>query len=97
MLFRSKQQIRLSRRECELLHALASRPNAVISKPDLGRRIWGVNRSAKNNVEVHISQVRRKLRALGAGTVVRTVRGYGYMMVSDPTRESLEARVRAIV
>jgi DNA-binding response OmpR family regulator len=82
-----RREIQLSPRECELLHALASRPDSVISKRDLGRLVWGASRSASNNVEVQISQVRRKLHAIGAGMLIRTVRGHGYMVVSDAKKD----------
>jgi DNA-binding response OmpR family regulator len=89
------QAIRLSPRECELLHALASRPDTVVAKRELGRLIWGPNRSTNNNVEAHIGQVRRKLYAVGAGELVRTVRGHGYMIASHATEEVQEPRIRA--
>jgi len=34
-------------------------------------------------VEVYVGYVRRKLDAVGAGNVLRTVRGYGYIVGSS--------------
>jgi len=73
--------VELSPREFALLHALASRPDTAVSKDDLLRLVWGDEQAATRNVvEVYVGYVRRKLDAVGAGHVLRTVRGYGYLM-----------------
>jgi DNA-binding response OmpR family regulator len=75
--------IELSPREFGLLHALASRPDTAVSKDDLLRLVWGDEQAATRNVvEVYVGYVRRKLDAVGAGHVLRTVRGYGYLVGS---------------
>ena len=61
--------------------ALASRPDTAVSKDDLLRLVWGDEQAATRNVvEVYVGYVRRKLDAVGAGHVLRTVRGYGYLV-----------------
>jgi len=73
--------VELSPREFALLHALASRPDTAVSKDDLLRLVWGDEGAATRNVvEVYVGYVRRKLDAVGAGHVLRTVRGYGYLV-----------------
>jgi DNA-binding response OmpR family regulator len=73
--------VELSPREFALLHALASRPDTAVSKDDLLRLVWGDEQAATRNVvEVYVGYVRRKLDAVGAGSVLRTVRGYGYLV-----------------
>lgn len=73
--------VELSPREFALLHALASRPDIAVSKDDLLRLVWGDEQAATRNVvEVYVGYVRRKLDAVGAGHVLRTVRGYGYLV-----------------
>jgi DNA-binding response OmpR family regulator len=75
--------IELSPREFALLHTLASRPDTAVSKDDLLRLVWGDEQAATRNVvEVYVGYVRRKLDAVGAGHVLRTVRGYGYLVGS---------------
>ena len=77
------EAIELSPREFGLLHALASRPDTAVSKDDLLRLVWGDEQAATRNVvEVYVGYVRRKLDAVGAGHVLRTVRGYGYLVGS---------------
>lgn len=78
------EAIELSPREFALLHALASRPDTAVSKDDLLRLVWGDEQAATRNVvEVYVGYVRRKLDAVGAGHVLRTVRGYGYLVGSS--------------
>jgi DNA-binding response OmpR family regulator len=75
--------VELSPREFALLHALASRPDTAVAKDELLRLVWGDEKAASRNVvEVYVGYVRRKLDAVGAGHVLRTVRGYGYIIAS---------------
>ncbi|HWM06266.1 MAG TPA: response regulator transcription factor [Actinophytocola sp.] len=75
--------VELSPREFALLHALASRPDTAVAKDELLRLVWGdENAASRNVVEVYVGYVRRKLDAVGAGHVLRTVRGYGYIIGS---------------
>ena len=78
------ETVELSPREFALLHALASRPDTAVAKDELLRLVWGDEKAASSNVvEVYIGYVRRKLDAVGAGNVLRTVRGYGYIVGSS--------------
>lgn len=70
----------LSNRELAVLHALASRPDAVVTKDELLERVWGDGAAARNVVEVYVGYVRRKLAALGAGGLIVTERGHGYRL-----------------
>ncbi len=71
----------LSPREYRLLEALASRPGTVWTKQELLTEVWGDEQAATRNVvEVYVGYLRRKLAAVGAGDLVRTVRGHGYQL-----------------
>src|SRR3954470_14231564 len=75
--------VELSPREFALLHALACRPDTAVAKDELLRLVWGDEQAASRNVvEVYVGYLRRKLDAAGAGEVVRTVRGHGYLVAS---------------
>ncbi len=75
------QPVELSPREFALLHALCSHPDIVLSKDELLRVVWGDEQAASRNaVEVYVGYLRRKLDAVGAGAVLRTVRGHGYLV-----------------
>jgi two-component system OmpR family response regulator len=76
--------------EFELLGALARSAGSVVSKRQLLSIIWGYEQFDVNLVEVHVSQLRRKLELHGP-RVIRTVRGRGYILVT----ESLSARLAA--
>lgn len=71
----------MSAREFAVLETLAGRAGTVLSKDELLAAVWGTEQAATRNVvEVYVGYVRRKLAAVGAGEVVRTVRGHGYQV-----------------
>ena len=73
----------LSPREFAVLLALARRAGSVVSKDELLRTAWGDEHAASRNaVEVYVGYLRRKLDAVGAGELLRTVRGHGYQVGS---------------
>ncbi|GAA3630748.1 DNA-binding response OmpR family regulator [Lentzea atacamensis] len=80
--------VSLSPREYAVLDVLASRAGSVVTKDELLRAVWGDEQAAtRNAVEVYVGYLRRKLEAVGAGEVVRTVRGHGYI-ASTPDLDS---------
>ena len=73
--------VELSPREYALLVELARRAGTVVGKDELLRTVWGDQDAAtRNAVEVYVGYLRRKLDAVGAGHVLRTVRGHGYVI-----------------
>ncbi len=67
----------LSRREYGILLALAENAGKVLSRSRLEESLYGWgNEVESNSVEVHIHHLRKKL----SSSVIRTVRGVGYMM-----------------
>jgi DNA-binding response OmpR family regulator len=79
------EPVELTRLEFELLAALASRPRQVFTRTQLLERVWGgEDPSAGHVVDVHMSNLRRKLGGMaGAGRYVRTVRGVGFRLAGD--------------
>jgi DNA-binding response OmpR family regulator len=74
------QVVALSPREYAVLDVLVGRAGAVVTKDQLLGAVWGDREAATRNVvEVYVGYLRRKLDAVGAGSVLRTVRGHGYM------------------
>lgn len=72
-----EKKISLSQRELALLEHLMRRPGAIVSKANLEGSIYGWGEEVESNtIEVHISNLRKKL---GIEKIV-TVRGVGYRM-----------------
>jgi DNA-binding response OmpR family regulator len=77
---RCGELIRLSTREFDLLHALMLNAGRVLSREQLEQRLYSWGQEVESNaVEVHIHHLRRKLGT----SAIQTVRGVGYMLLTD--------------
>jgi DNA-binding response OmpR family regulator len=77
--WRDGSEIRLSRMEFDLVHALIERAGEIVSREQLMREVWRTNfwTSAKT-IDVHLGWVRRKLGDdPRRPTLITTVRGRG--------------------
>jgi two-component system, OmpR family, response regulator len=76
------QRIELTAREWAVLEALTLRAGRIVPKADLEKLVLGFDTEvASNALEVHVSNLRRKLgRAL-----IETVRGLGYRVDAQPS------------
>lgn len=76
--------LELSRKEFDLLHALARRPNRVVSKQELMAEVWGRGEGADpKTIDVHLSWLRRKLgETASEPRYLRTVRGVGVRLAA---------------
>jgi two-component system response regulator MprA len=73
------RDLSLTTTEFLLLEKLMTEPEKVFSREELLHAAWGDESSVESNaVDVHISNLRRKLEAGGAGSLIRTVRRVGY-------------------
>jgi len=73
-------QVRLTRREFELLRYLVENRNRVISRDKLLERVWGWDDSVETrSVDVHIGRLRSKLGI--ASRQIETVIGLGYRFI----------------
>lgn len=81
--FWASEEVRFSPREYELLHYLAGQPGRVYSRKEIEHNVWGEELPPSSNVvDVHIANIRSKLRDAGGFGVIRTVRGVGYALKS---------------
>ena len=72
--------VRLTRREFDVLAFLAARPDEVHSREEILDRIWGdAFLAASRSLDVHVAGIRAKT---GRAELVRTVRGFGYQLGS---------------
>ena len=76
------EEVALTRRELELLQALAEHPGWVYSRDQLLARVWGYDDAGGETrlVDMHVANLRRKLEAAGGAGLVETVRGLGYRL-----------------
>ncbi len=75
------QEVCLTRKEYDLLAALARRPGAVVTRDQLLADVWQTTWvGSPHTVEVHIASLRGKL---GDPALIQTVRGVGYRLRTD--------------
>ncbi|MCX7607257.1 MAG: response regulator [Bacteroidia bacterium] len=82
------QVIALSKKEFELLFALASRPYKYFSRDSLLDRVWGSDTYViPRTVDVHIRKLREKI----GPEFIETLKGVGYRFVPEPPTERDES------
>jgi two-component system response regulator PhoP len=75
------QLIDLSPTEYRLFEYLIFRPRAIVSARELLEHLYDYNWQHHSNViEAHVSNLRKKLRAVGEETSIATIRGRGYRL-----------------
>lgn len=75
---------RLSGKEYQVMELFMRSPRVIISAERIMERVWGWNAEAEVNVVwVHISNLRKKLKAIGSPVAIRANRGLGYALVED--------------
>jgi len=87
--YKKKQELTLTQKEYDLLHALMSQAGRVVSRADLLDQVWGVEwLGDTRTLDVHIRWVREKVEEdPSRPRYVQTVRGVGYRFA---TPEELE-------
>lgn len=70
-----KKEIKLPRKEFELLAMLAYKPDKVFTREEIFNKIWGnSSASGERTIDVHIRKIREKL----GGSFIKTQKGIGY-------------------
>jgi DNA-binding response OmpR family regulator len=80
--------IGLSRREYDLLEALAAHEGQVLTREVIQERIWQDEESYSNTVDVYVGLLRKKVDAGHAAKLIQTVRGVGYTLRRPDTEET---------
>lgn len=81
MLRRGEAEVRLSGKEMQLVELFLLHPGQVLPRAMLQHKVWGPdNAYTYNNIEVYLSLVRRKLRAIGSTVQIHAERGIGYYL-----------------
>lgn len=80
------EEVDLTKREFELLELLLSRTNRVVTKAEIAESIWEMNFDMNSNViEVHLSQLRKKLMK---ADLIKTRVGVGYYIEGNLVKSS---------
>lgn len=72
--------ITLTRKEFDILAALARQPGVAISRERILLDVWQTTWSGSHTLDVHVASLRTKL---GRPDLVQTVRGVGYQLCTD--------------
>jgi DNA-binding response OmpR family regulator len=75
---RGGKEINLTRREYDLLEALALNEGRVLSRETIQERVWSDEDAYSNTVEVFVSTLRKKIDAPFDKKLIQTVVGFGY-------------------
>ena len=74
------QGLELTPTEFKLLHHLARTPGRAVSRSELYDAAMPESGALERAVDIHITNLRRKLREAGADRLIETVRGLGYRL-----------------
>ena len=78
---RAGREVELTRREFDLLEALAAHPGIVLSRAQLLEMVWGYDFATDGNVvDVFVGYLRRKTEADGEARMIHTKRGIGFVL-----------------
>ena len=85
---RLKHQVRTGRntldltpREFQLLEHFMLHAEEVVRRTELLEKVWDMSFDPESNVvDVHVGNLRRKLRDAGCGNLIQTVRGVGFCL-----------------
>jgi len=76
---KDSKKIKLSKKEYDLIELLILNYGKVVSKENLVIKIWGYDTDVEyNSIEVYVSFLRKKLKAVGSQIHISTARGLGY-------------------
>ncbi|MCC6877611.1 MAG: response regulator transcription factor [Sandaracinaceae bacterium] len=79
------EPVRLTAREATLIAYLVERRHRPVTREELLVDVWGYNDGSirTRTVDVHVQQLRAKLKAVGGESWIETVRGRGYRFVAE--------------
>ena len=86
---RAGRPLRLTRREYDLLVALAANEGRVLSRETIQERVWSMDEAFSNAVDVFVVTLRRKVDAPFGTKLIHTELGMGYVLrapESNPLR-----------
>ncbi|MGI4840467.1 MAG: response regulator [Janthinobacterium lividum] len=88
-LFAGSQPIKLGSRAFDILELLINARGQLVTKDELLARVWPHSVVEENNLQVHISMLRKVLG--GGRDLIKTVPGRGYRLLLDDEHDSAPA------
>lgn len=87
------REVRITRKEFDLLALLIEEPGTVIQREEIMARVWDENWfGSTRTLDVHVGSLRAKL---GSTEWIETVRGVGYRLTVPPALGDYEAMERS--
>lgn len=80
---RGGEPVTLTKREYDLLEALAVNENRVLSRETIQERVWSADECYSNTVDVFIGTLRKKIDAPFGRKLIHTVVGFGYVLKTE--------------
>ena len=75
------RKVELKPKEFAILRYFLYNPEVVLTRTRIADNVWGYDFDAISNIiDVHVSRIRQKLRAVAGKNYLHTVRGVGYML-----------------
>lgn len=82
---RDDQPVRLTAKEFALLEYFMRKPDRVLTRSNIGERVWDMLFEDESNVvEVYVSRLRRKIDKGFDKALIHTVIGTGYVLSMEP-------------
>lgn len=76
---KTNETVELVCKEFLLMEYFMNNPNQILSKDQIYDKVWGIDRDTEsNNLEVYLSFIRKKLKAIGSSVNIKALRGLGY-------------------
>jgi len=81
---RGEKKINLRKKEYALLKYFMQNPNRALSRQELAEKIWGgLTAAMSNTLDAHVFHLRQKIDQGFENELIKTIHGYGYMLISD--------------
>ena len=85
--FINGKELKLNRKEFDLLYYFVTNPNRLINKTTLAEAVWGDNIDQADSLDFIYSQVknlRKKMKIAEAIPEIKAVYGFGYKLITTP-------------
>ena len=82
--FINGEELKLNRKEFDLLYYFATNPNRLINKTTLAEAVWGDNIDQADSLDFIYSQVKNLRKKMKTAPEIKAVYGFGYKLITTP-------------